>query len=169
MKPWVRIAFWAIVAAQLAFLIGFIGVREVALRTGTEVVLQTVPVDPRSLLQGDYAILDYEIARLPDWMDGFSEGRTVYVVLQEERDVWTSSSYTEERSRVAGEVFIKGRIDRIGHADFGIGTYFVPEGTGRVVERAQDVKVVVSVDEDGNAVIKDVLVDGETFDPDRVE
>ena len=169
MKPWVRIAFWAIVAAQLVFLIGFIGVREVALRTGTEVVLQTVPVDPRSLLQGDYAILDYEIARLPDWMDGFSEGRTVYVVLQEERDVWTSSSYTEERSRVAGEVFIKGRIDRIGHADFGIGTYFVPEGTGRVVERAQDVKVVVSVDEDGNAVIKDVLVDGETFDPDRVE
>ena len=169
MKPWVRIAFWAIVAAQLAFLIGFIGVREVALRTGTEVVLQTVPVDPRSLLQGDYAILDYEIARLPDWMDEFSEGRTVYVVLQEERDVWTSSSYTEERSRVAGEVFIKGRIDRIGHADFGIGTYFVPEGTGRIVERAQDVKVVVSVDEDGNAVIKDMLVDGETFDPDRVE
>ena len=70
MKPWGRIAFWAIVAVQLVFLIGFIGVREVALRTGTEVVLQTVPVDPRSLLQGDYAILDYEIARLPDWMDG---------------------------------------------------------------------------------------------------
>ena len=169
MKPWVRIAFWAIVAAQLVFLIGFIGVREVALRTGTEVVLQTVPVDPRSLLQGDYAILDYEIARLPDWMDGFSAGRTVYVVLQEERDVWTSSAYTEERSHVAGEVFIKARIDRIGHADFGIGTYFVPEGTGRIIEGAQDVKVVVSVDEDGNAVIKDVLVDGEPFDPDREE
>ncbi len=169
MKSWVRIAFWAIVAAQLVFLIGFIGVREVALRTGTEVVLQTVPVDPRSLLQGDYAILDYEIARLPDWMDGFSAGRTVYVVLQEERDVWTSSAYTEERSHVAGEVFIKGRIDRIGHADFGIGTYFVPEGTGRIIERAQDVKVVVSVDEDGNAVIKDVLVNGKPFDPDREE
>ena len=169
MKPWVRIAFWAIVAAQLAVLIGFIGLREVALRTGTEVVLQTVPVDPRSLLQGDYAILDYEIARLPDWMDGFSAGRIVYVVLQEERDVWTSSAYTDERSRVAGEVFIQGRIDRRGHADFGIGTYFVPEGTGRIIERAQDVKVVVSVDEYGNAVIKHVLVDGKPFDPDREE
>ena len=66
-------------------------------------------------------------------------------------------------------MFIKGRIDRIGHADFGIGTYFVPEGTGRIIEGAQDVKVVVSVDEDGNAVIKDVLVDGEPFDPDREE
>ena len=169
MRHWVRVAFWAIVAAQAVFLLGFIGVREVALRTGTEVVLQTVPVDPRSLLQGDYAILDYEIARLPDRMDGLSVGSTVYVVLQEERDVWTSSAYTEERSDVAGEVFIKGRIDRIGHADFGIGTYFVPEGAGRIIEGAQDVKVVVSVGEDGNAVIKDVLVDGEPFDPDREE
>ena len=169
MTPWVRIAFWAIVGAQLVFLVGFIGVREVALRTGTEVVLQTVPVDPRSLLQGDYAILDYEIARLPDWMDGLSVGRTVYVVLQEGRDVWTSSAYAEERSHVAGEVFIKGRIDRVGHADFGIGTYFVAEGTGHIVERAQNVKVVVSIDEDGNAVIKYVLVDGEPFDPDRDE
>ena len=169
MKPWGRIAFWAIVAAQLVFLIGFIGVREVALRTGTEVVLQTVPVDPRSLLQGDYAILDYEIARLPDWMDGFSAGRTVYVALQEDGAVWASSAYTEEHSRVAGEVFIKGRIDRTGHADFGIGTYFVPEGTGHIVERAQDVKVVVSVDGNGHAVIKDVLVDGEPFNPDREE
>ncbi len=169
MKPWGRIAFWAIVAAQLVLLLGFIGVREAALRTGTEVVLQTVPVDPRSLLQGDYAILDYEIARLPDWMDEFSTGRTVYVALREERDVWISSAYTDEHSRVAGEVFIKGRIDRIGHADFGIGTYFVPEGTGRIVERAQDVKVVVSVDADGNAVIKELLVDGEPFNTDREE
>ena len=169
MKPWVRIAFWAIVAAQLAVLIGFTGLREVALRTGTEVVLQTVPVDPRSLMQGDYAILDYEIARLPDWMDGFSAGSTVYVVLREERDVWASSSYAARRSHVAGEVFIKGRVDRAGHADFGIGTYFVPEGTGRIIERAQDVKVIVSVDEDGNAVIKDVLVDGKPFDPNREE
>ena len=169
MKPWVRIAFWAVVAAQLVFLVGFVTVREVALHTGTEVVLQTVPVDPRSLMQGDYAILDYEIARLPEWMDRFQVGRTVYVALEEKRDVWTSSSYTEERSRVAGEVFIKGRIDRVGHADFGIGTYFVPEGTGHIVERAEDVKVVVSVDEDGKAVIKDVLVDGEAFNPSRGE
>ena len=55
MKPWGRIAFWIVVAAQLVFLIGFIVVKEADLRIGTEVVLQTVPVDPRSLLQGDYA------------------------------------------------------------------------------------------------------------------
>ncbi len=169
MKPWVRIAFWAIVAAQIVFLIGFITVREVALRTGTEVVLQTVPVDPRSLLQGDYAILDYEIARTPDWMRDLSTGSTVYVELQRHPDVWSAWDYTTKHSQVAGETFIKGRVDRRGHLDFGIGTYFVPEGTGRIIETAGDVKVVVNLDSDGNAVIKDVLVDGEPFDPNAGE
>lgn len=164
-----RIALWIIVAAQLGVLIGFIGVREASLRTGTEVVLQTVPVDPRSLLQGDYAILDYEVASLPDWMRGgeWTVGRTVYVSIRERGDVWTAERYTDRRSDVAGGVFLKGRIDRSGHLDFGIGTYFVPEGTGRIIERAADVRVVVSVDGNGNAVIKDVLVDGAPFDPHR--
>ena len=82
MKSWARIAFLTVVAAQLVFLIGFIGIRETALFTGTEVVLQTVPVDPRSLLQGDYAILDYEIATLPGYMETRGIGETVYVKLR---------------------------------------------------------------------------------------
>ena len=41
----------------------------------------------------------------------------------------------------------------------------MPEGTRHIIERAQDVKVAVRVDEDGNAVIEDVLVDGKPFDP----
>ena len=164
MKPWGRIAFWIVVAAQLVFLIGFIVVKEVDLRIGTEVVLQTVPVDPRSLLQGDYAILDYEIARLPPHLQ-VEVSDTVYVGLRRGPEIWTASGYTVARSDVVGDIFIKGRVDRRGHADFGIGTYFVPEGTGRIVEGADDVKVVVNVDGDGNAAIKDLLVDGEPFNP----
>ena len=92
MKSWARIAFLTVVAAQLVFLIGFIGIRETALFTGTEVVLQTVPVDPRSLLQGDYAILDYEIADLPNYLQQqLSVGDTVYVALEEEQGVWKAS------------------------------------------------------------------------------
>ena len=44
-------------------------------------------------------------------------------------------------------------------------TFFVPEGTGRIVENARDVKVIVSLSASGNAVIKQVLVDGAPFDP----
>ena len=35
------------------------------LRTGTDVTLQTRPVDPRDLLRGDYVTLSYEISRVP--------------------------------------------------------------------------------------------------------
>ena len=168
MKTWAGIAFWIVVAGQLVFLLGFIAVKEVALRTGTEVVLQTVPVDPRSLLQGDYTILDYEIATLHEHMQDRAVGERVYVVLKEESGVWYGARYgSSRRNHVEpGEVFIQGRVDRRGHADFGIGTYFVPEGTGHIIENAQDVKVVVNLDADGNAIIKEVLVDGEPFDPD---
>ena len=162
MTPRIRILFWVIVAAQIAFLVGFIAVREVDLRTGTEVVLQTVPVDPRSLLQGDYAILDYEIATTPERMRPLQTGDTVYVTLQEGEDTWTAERYSITRGD-AGNVFIKGRIDRALHLGFGIDTYFVPEGTGHIIEDADDVQVIVSIDRDGNAVIKDVLVDGEPF------
>ena len=165
MNAWARTAFWIVVAGQLVFLLGFIAVKEVALRTGTEVVLQTVPVDPRSLLQGDYAILDYEIARLPSYMEDAPTDRTVYVALSQGREVWEAESYEYSRPP-ASQVFIKGRTDSRERLDFGIGTYFVPEGTGHIIEQAQDVKVVVNLDSDGNAIIEEVLVDGQPFNPD---
>ena len=59
-----KLAFWATVAGQIILLLAFIAIKENTLRTGTSVLLQTVPIDPRSILQGDFAILDYEIADL---------------------------------------------------------------------------------------------------------
>ena len=163
MRPWAKVAFWTVVAGQLVFLLAFIGWKEVDLRTGTEVVLQTVPVDPRSLLQGDYAILDYAIASLPEnWQDA-ERGAAIFVILREGPEVWEAARYENLRP-APGEPYIEGRVDRPGHLDFGIGTYFVPEGTGRIIENAQDVKVVINVDSDGSAIIERVLVDGRPFD-----
>ena len=125
-----------------------------------------MPVDPRSLLQGDYAILGYKISTLPDTPSGWSTGSTVFVTLVERGEVWEALRYSI-RKPSSDEVFIKGTVDRRGLLDFGIGTYFVPEGTGRIIERAGDVKVEAVVDSRGNAVIKRVLVDGEPFDPNQ--
>ena len=137
MKSWARIAFLTVVAAQLVFLIGFIGIRETALFTGTEVVLQTVPVDPRSLLQGDYAILDYEIADLPDYLHQLPVGDTVYVELVREQDVWVASYHSDWLDDIEEKYLHQGPHQPKGAVlDFGIGTYFVPEGTGRIIERA---------------------------------
>lgn len=158
------ILLFAVVAAQVIGLVVFAGVRQVALTQGREVTLQTVPVDPRSLMQGDYAILDYEIARLPErWWDE-PPGTIMYVTLEECGRVWCADQYYTWDPNPES-IFIRGQVNDRRRLDFDIGTFFVPEGTGHIVERAQDVKVVVSLSYSGNAVIKRVLVDGAPFDP----
>jgi hypothetical protein len=108
--------------------------------------------------------LQYEIATLPPHLSDLPRGTTVYVTLVEGEEVWAAQDYN--LSPPSGEeVFIKGVVDSRGLLNFGIGTYFVPEGTGRIIERAQDVEVRASVDGRGNAVITEVLVDGEPFNP----
>ena len=62
-----------------------------------------------------------------------------------------------------GPVFLKDTITSGGRLDFGIGTYFVPEGTGHEIERALDIKVRAAVSKGGSAVIKDLLIDGVIF------
>ena len=160
-----KIAFWATVAGQIILLLAFVGVKEVTLRSGTTVVLQTAPIDPRSLLQGDFVALDYEIAVLPGYVTGRRKGDRLYVELWEGPDgVWRAVRYSREKPDL-DRVFIKGTVNSRGRLDLGIGTYFVPEGTGPIIERASDVKVRVAVSSGGSAVIKELLVDGEPFDP----
>ncbi len=165
MKRLASILFFAVVAAQVVGLVAFAGVRQVALTEGREVTLQTAPVDPRSLFQGDYAILDYEIAEIPRHLAEQPAGARVYVTLEECGDVWCAVAYTRSEPESA-EVYISGVINANRRLDFGIGTFFVPEGTGHIVEEAEDVKVVVSLGDGGQAVIKSVLVDGFPFNPD---
>ena len=158
-----KLAFLVIAAAQVLLLLGLIADREYTLRTGTEVVLDTLPVDPRSLLQGDYVILRYEIAQLPDdWKAG--PGPEVYVYLEEGPEAWQAVAREFRKNDADDRPFIKGTVGPDREIDFGIGTYFVPEGSGHIIERSTDIKVVVSVDNRGKAVIKDVLVDGRPFD-----
>jgi uncharacterized membrane-anchored protein len=170
-----NLSFWCIVGFQMVVLLAIIGVKETTLQTGTEVVLQTVPVDPRSILQGDYVILGYEIATsgsrgsLP-WTrsdpDRPAPQTPIYVTLREGRPHWVAVGYHRSRND-AGQVAIRGVMGNDGRLDFNIGTYFVPEGTGRAIETAGDVKVVAAVDRAGHAVIKRILVDGQPWTPGR--
>jgi len=164
------------VALQTAALVAMVAVKQWTLATGTPVLLEIVPIDPRSLFRGDYVDLSYAIGRLdPDDLggeDGLDEGDTVHVLLREGEPYWEAVSVHRERPSVPpGQVAIEGEVDavRLGPdtqilVRYGIETHFIPEGEGRVLERPgrdQAVSILAAVDRYGGAGIKAVLVNDE--------
>src|SRR3954471_25060343 len=90
-----------LVLAQTAVLAALIGFRQWTLDTGTPVVLAIRPVDPRSLFQGDYVELTYEIGHLRlDRLagdDDLERGETVFVDLQPGRPAWQAAGGWRQR------------------------------------------------------------------------
>lgn len=154
----------------LGLMAGIVGTHEFTLRTGREVVLQTMPVDPRDLFRGDYVILSYpagtlDLATLPNDLQQPAYGQTVYVVLATEGPhAAPKAVYAARPSQEP--VFLKGQIKRIDgrrlRVEYGIESFFVPEGKGRPLERAggESLEVVAAVDRSGRAAIKSVRLNG---------
>ena len=82
----------AVLAAQVAVLLGITALHGVRVADGTRVQLAVVPVDPLDLARGAYVDLRYELESLP-LPDGLDEGDVVYVELQrpdDPDDAWTA-------------------------------------------------------------------------------
>lgn len=186
MKLWLKITL--LVTLQFAALIAMIANKQWTLNTGTPVVLQTEPVDPRSLFMGDYARLNYPISRLR--LDGdnglggdkdFKRHDTIWVALNPEPDGARAISVHHQRGSVPAELIaLKGEVQYVSEHNwdasarksikqrtlqvrYGIEQYYVPEGTGRSVERPQGgekVSIRVAIDSRGKAGILAVLFDG---------
>ena len=156
--------FWLVVIG------GFIGYKEYTLRTGQEVLLKTTPVDPRDLFRGDYVVLRYDISNLnPQGVtferNDFKSGDKVYVGLDiKEKYAVATGVYSQPLSN---GLFIKGTLKDVSgsrfNVEYGIESYFVPEGKGRDIERqlGRNVDVRVAIDKSGNSVIKALLIDGQ--------
>ena len=188
-----RIALIALI--QTLVLLGLVGTRQFTLATGTPVVLETVPIDPRSLFQGDYVALAYAVGRLD--LGALAPGRTaaagdtLWVVLAPDGETWrpvAAGPERPDRARLAeaGQVALRGRVDWArddcaagapapcaeAFVTYGIETYFVPEGRGLVLEElVRDggrVTVEAAVDRFGTAAIAAILVDGERVHVERL-
>ena len=171
----------AIVAAliQCGVLGYMIQSRALILRSGTEVVLKTEPVDPRDLLRGDYVTLSYEISSFSEaetaggLSSDLDESALVYVALKKGADgSWG-------KSRVSGAPFTDLKTDEVlirGRAynsftrgstgalwlKYGIERFYVPEGEGRPIEEGigeKRIETVIMVSPAGKAQIK-ALRDG---------
>lgn len=152
------------------------------LREGSEVTLQTRPVDPRDFLRGDYVVLNYEISSLPAGalrnMPSQGRGAPVFVrLMRGPSGLYEALSVHAEPVPVTdGEVLIRGRAVRGAECgttqrlfcerlqiNYGIERYFVPQGEGREIERSRNegkVSVVASVTPAGRAAIKRLLLGG---------
>ncbi|MDP4096305.1 GDYXXLXY domain-containing protein [Paenibacillus sp. P96] len=124
---------------------GFIGLQtagsEALLRNGSSVKLELAPVDPRSLLQGDYVVLNYAISTPPQSagpQDNPGSRSKVKVVLTPDGNGLhrLARFYTEGEPLADGETVINGQLNGHGSIYYGIESYFVPEGTGLEVERS---------------------------------
>lgn len=174
-----------VVAVQTLALVFMIGMKQWTLNTGTPIVLETEPIDPRSLFRGDYVRLRYSISELRvnalAGEDDFIKHDRVYVVLEKGETYWRPVSlHSQAPPRREGRVVIKGKVKyrfepygkkaekkKAGvrlRIRYGIENYFVPEGEGMALERPAEGEVVtirVAVDAYGNAGIQAVLVNGE--------
>lgn len=173
-----------VVGVMLAVLTGMVVLRQWPLLHGREVVLATEPVDPRSLLRGDYVILTYRASRLSTATLPLPEaapGDTLYVALRgpDHRGLWRPAAVTTEQPD--GEApFLRGTVTgswvdfdaacgpegcRILTVEYGIESYFVPENGGRdledLVREGGRLAVAVAIDGSGRGVIAGLVIDGQ--------
>jgi uncharacterized membrane-anchored protein len=111
--------------------------RERLLDTGQVVLLELAPVDPRSLMQGDYMALRFRVGNDigPVRRDAPAEDGRIVVRLGEHG---VASFVRREAGEplAAGELRLRYRV-RAGNVKFATNAYFFQEGTGRAYERAR--------------------------------
>ena len=148
------------------------------LRSGRDVLLKTVPVDPRDLLRGDYVILSYDISRLqPELFKGDtpkqSEEAKVYVRLERQLDgFWAATEASFAPLSPAGDSVVlrslpftyypSSALSSV-NVEYGIERFYVPEGEGRTLEEARNAEALsvnIRVDAKGKAQIREIAVNG---------
>lgn len=175
----------AVFGIQALALVYMIADRQWTLTTGTPIVLETAPVDPRSLFSGDYVALGYKVGRLrPTELGGDRDFRRhdgIYVLLRRGESYWEPVSVHRVAPTPPPEhVVLRGEVADTGARSwdperrrtvegetlsvrYGIESYFVPEGEGGAIERpASDEKISIriAVDARGRAAIQALLVNG---------
>jgi uncharacterized membrane-anchored protein len=168
-----------IAAAQTSVLAGMIIGRVRLLKTGREIVLPIIPIDPRDLFRGEYVRLGYDIGTAPSrLLEGPSPARNepFYVVLEKNAaGAWLPARIVRDMPRETSpdRVVLQARTlhgatidpvrDKSVQLRYGIEGYFVQEGLGRQLEdlsRQQRLAALVAVDARGNAAIKGLITDG---------
>ena len=131
--------------------------KNVQRNTGVEVVLPIKGFDPRDLLSGHYLIyrVDYGVAGGCDKQQGQAS-----VCLRPQRVLYPTAELPPDCT-----LFIHGQCDN-GVFSAGIERFYIPEEYAQVLEdkvRDQQGELVLAVDSQGNAAIRDLLIGGKPW------
>ncbi len=168
MKMKTRLGFILLILFQVLILVGWTAYNEVSLATGKEVVLQAAPLDPFDPFRGEFLQLRYDISTLRNvpGLSTLESGGRAYVRLEQHGEVWTAVEVSGTKHE-DWDVFIAGKMNFISPTTatltYGIESYFVPQGKGPEIERAQDIKARVRINGSGQGFIVGLIVDGEPF------
>ena len=121
--------------------------KEKHLAEGKTVYLELAPVDPRSLMQGDYMALSFRLADevyryLPKkedrrrWLQDVAASDGCVVTSLDERNIGTFKSVYKDQPLSDNEILLRYRV-RNGAVKFATDAYFFQEGHGKYYEPAK--------------------------------
>lgn len=153
----------AIIVLQLLITGGQIGKSELLLSQGEMIKLKLQPVDPRSLMQGDYVILNYEISNIEIDFGNDQKGK-IEVLLRENQDgiyeysgiyKFKELGWNKPYTAQEGDIIIAGKYTGFNRIVYGIENFFIEEGTGSEVERNMEY-AYVKVAKNGDAILESI-------------
>jgi uncharacterized membrane-anchored protein len=197
MKNKKHLAFLGAIILFVIVLTSGVYMQENLRRNGQQVILDTLPIDPRDILRGDYVDLSYEIGRgdkAVAFAQTLSVSQPVYALLtlgNDNRVVDYAFSTTQPKDGVyiRGEGVVQEYQNYVWERDGQpiyetekngtinypqIEQYFVPEGKGWEIDRmgrlGSGKKLEVKIAVNGSrAQILELLVDGQPVDFDTIE
>jgi uncharacterized membrane-anchored protein len=173
------LGFVTVAGLQTAAIGWMVSDRITLLKTGKEVVLPIVPVDPRSLFRGDYVRIDFPVTMVSSELFPKDakpiKSEVVFVTLQRDGETWKPVAVSDKKPAVKSDQTVmqgrlahhwwpgSGQTPQQIRINYGIERYYVQEGKGLELENAardKKLAVVVAVDSKGRSAIKGLIIDG---------
>ncbi len=145
---------WYIIAVNLVGLLVFFNFgilsKEKVLEEGELVLLELAPVDPRSLMQGDYMNLRYEITERTYNSDTIPK-RGFYVIKLNDGGIAKKVRIQEEKEPISPDELIIKYTRNGWTLNIGAESFFFQEGEGEKYEAAK--YGGLQIDREGNSIL----------------
>ncbi|MCP3925606.1 MAG: GDYXXLXY domain-containing protein [Desulfobacterales bacterium] len=148
-----KLMMWVTLAIVLTVVNYNIIVKETSIKKGQKVIMRLAPVDPRSLIQGDYMILQNAIERKLRYSKLPQSGKIV-ITLDKDGVAQYQRIFKNDPLK-KGELLLSFKNTK--RISFGAESFFFQEGTAKVYEAAR--YSVLMVDDQGNSVLTSLLDD----------